>query len=273
MPVPIPRSSRTRPARTRSATGAGVARTVSAARRYARAVYGLASARSRRTANASSRSAIVRLSGPGTAGYSLAVVTIVVPYSGSAGKTRLFVLGDEPRARIVLAMLEDVLAACTCVGVVRVVTADPAGADAARALGAEVVPDPGGGQGAAVQAALDGLPPDPVLVVNADVPCVVPHDLRALLRAAPAGGVALAEAADGTTNALALPSPGTFTLAYGPGSAARFRAHARRLGLELVSAAIPNLGADVDTVADLHRLQFRVGPRTQAALHGLTEAA
>jgi 2-phospho-L-lactate guanylyltransferase len=202
------------------------------------------------------------------------VVTIVVPYSGSAGKTRLAALGDGPRGRLVLAMLEDVLAACAPVGRTRVVTADAAGADAAGEAGAEVVPDPGGGQGAAVAAALATVEPGrPVLVVNADVPCAVPHDLRSLLAAAPSGAMALVEAADGTTNALALPVPQAFAPLYGSGSAERFRSHARALGLAPVPAAIPNLAADVDTIADLHHLQFRVGPRTQVALRGLNEAA
>ena len=57
MPRPIPRSSRARPERTSAATGAGVALTRAAARRYARTPYGFAPARSRRAANASSRSA------------------------------------------------------------------------------------------------------------------------------------------------------------------------------------------------------------------------
>ena len=47
----------------------------------------------------------------------------------------------------------------------------------------------------------------PILIVNADVPCVVPDDLRALLAATPAGGIALVEALDGTTNALGLSAP------------------------------------------------------------------
>jgi 2-phospho-L-lactate/phosphoenolpyruvate guanylyltransferase len=138
-----------------------------------------------------------------------------------------------------------------------------------RGLGAEPVADPGGGQGAAVAAALAGLPPGGILVVNADVPCVVPADLRALLAATPAGGIALVEARDGTTNALGLPAPEAFVPVYGPGSAERFRAHARALGLYPVSAAIPNLADDVDLVGDLERLALRCGPRTQAALAGL----
>jgi 2-phospho-L-lactate guanylyltransferase (CobY/MobA/RfbA family) len=146
------------------------------------------------------------------------------------------------------------------------VTPDEAGAEAAREAGAEVVADPGGGQGAAVQAGLEGLEPGAILVVNADVPCVVPHDLRSLLAATPAGCLALVEALDGTTNALSLPSAEAFASLYGPSSSDRFREHALSLGVEAVSVAIPNLADDVDTLEDLTRLQLRAGPRTQACL-------
>src|SRR5207244_2020829 len=123
-----------------------------------------------------------------------------------------------------------------------------------------------GGQGAAVAAALADLDPGAILIVNADVPCVVPEDLRALLAATPAGGVALVEALDGTTNALSLPAPEVFAPLYGRDSAARFRAHVEGLGLTAVAAAVPNLADDVDTLDDLERLHLRCGPRTQARL-------
>jgi 2-phospho-L-lactate guanylyltransferase len=124
-----------------------------------------------------------------------------------------------------------------------------------------------------VAAALAELVPGPILVVNADVPCIVPADLRALLAATPAGGIALVEALDGTTNALSLPAPHVFAPLYGPDSASRFRAHAESLGLQAVSAAVPRLAEDVDTPADLERLQLRCGPRTQAALARLPAEA
>jgi 2-phospho-L-lactate guanylyltransferase len=163
-------------------------------------------------------------------------------------------------------MLQDVLAACVGVGQARVVTSDEDGAAAAVEAGADVVADPGGGQGPAVESGLEGVAADGILVVNADVPCAVPHDLRALLAATPAGGLGLVEALDGTTNALSLPSVEAFAPLYGPSSADRFRAHAASLGLEAVSVALPNLAEDVDTMEDLTRLQLRAGPRTQACL-------
>jgi len=177
--------------------------------------------------------------------------TVVIPFAGAAGKTRLHESADV-RVELATAMFEDVLAACRPVGPVRVVTPGPVAVDAANV---EVVVDPGEGQGVAVTAALAGVE-GPVVVVNADVPCVVPADLRLLAETAPA----LVAAADGTTNALSLPSAGVFEPLYGPGSAERFHAQCGA-----VSMAIPNLADDVDTMDDLLRLQLRFGPRTLAA--------
>jgi 2-phospho-L-lactate/phosphoenolpyruvate guanylyltransferase len=191
--------------------------------------------------------------------------TVVIPFAGTEGKTRLHA-SARIRGALAHAMFADVLAACAVVGRTRVVTPDEEGADAAREAGAEVVADPGGGQGRAVQAALEDVEPAGVLVVNADVPCVVPNDLRSLLAATATGCLAVVEARDGTTNALGLPSAAVFAPFYGPGSSGRFRAHGASLGVEVVSVALPNLVDDVDTMEDLTRLQLRVGPRTQACL-------
>ena len=100
-------------------------------------------------------------------------------------------------------MLGDVLSACVSVGATTVVSNDAPAAELAAELGAAVLADPGGGQGAAVAAALALLFEGPALVVNADLPLVRPADLLALLAMVPPGGLAYAPAADGTTNALA----------------------------------------------------------------------
>jgi 2-phospho-L-lactate guanylyltransferase (CobY/MobA/RfbA family) len=179
--------------------------------------------------------------------------TVVVPFRGENAKQRLAPLPEAARAALANAMFADVLAACESVG--RTVVARE------------------GGQGEAVEAALRGVAPGPILIVNADLPCARPRDLLALLGAMPERGLAIVEAADGTTNALAISSTHLFAPVYGPGSAERFRARAERLGAAFVSVDVPGLADDVDTLADLERLEGRLGPHTAAALDGLRAAS
>jgi 2-phospho-L-lactate/phosphoenolpyruvate guanylyltransferase len=176
--------------------------------------------------------------------------TVVVPFRGETAKQRLVPAPEDVRAALAQAMLEDVLAA-------------------AEPVGAVVVADEPGGQGPAVEGALRRVEGGPVLVVNADLPCARPRDLLSLLGALPEGGFALVAAADGTTNALALAAPHLFAPLYGDHSAERFLARAERLGVPAAVAGIPNLVDDVDTLADLERLEGRLGARTAAALHAL----
>jgi 2-phospho-L-lactate guanylyltransferase len=198
--------------------------------------------------------------------------TVVIPFAGVEGKTRLHASRRARRA-LSLAMLGDVVAAAMAFGAPRVVTRDDEAATLVRDLGAEAVADPGGGQGPAVATALAALEPGAILIVNADVPCVLPADLRALADATPAAGIAIVEALDGTTNALGLSTSAAFAPLYGPDSATRFQAHARELGLEVVQAFVPNLADDVDTLDDLQRLQLRCGPRTQSCFSELAVGA
>jgi 2-phospho-L-lactate/phosphoenolpyruvate guanylyltransferase len=176
--------------------------------------------------------------------------TVVVPFRRVTAKQRLAPALDEVRATLAQAMLDDVLAAAEPVGTV-------------------VLADEPGGQGQAVEGALRRVEPGPVLIVNADLPCARPRDLLTLLGALPADGIALVEAADGTTNALALAAPHLFAPLYGERSAERFLARAERLGVDAALAAIPNLSDDVDTLADLERLEGRLGEHTAAALESL----
>ena len=173
---------------------------------------------------------------------------IVIPYRGDAKRR----LPSAVRAALAVAMLGDVVDAAAQVGRVLVVTDD----SSVVPSDAEVVGDPGGGLGAAVTAGLS-LVEGAALVVNADLPAVTPNALRRLAEA----GLALVEAADGTTNALSLPDSRVFAPLYGPGSADRFRAHA-----PFATVRIPELELDVDTDADLGRLGARVGARTRALL-------
>jgi 2-phospho-L-lactate/phosphoenolpyruvate guanylyltransferase len=193
--------------------------------------------------------------------------TLVVPYRGAEGKSRLGLASSETRELLARAMLADVLAACCAVGATFLVTSA-----AVDPLEATVVPDPGGGQGNAVRAGLDaavaagGTPP--FLVVNADLPCVTPRDLFALAGVVPEGGLVFAAAEDGTTNALGLASSDLFVPLYGPGSAARYAALP---GARSVDS--PNLRDDVDLATDLELLEGRLGAHSVAALEALGVAA
>jgi 2-phospho-L-lactate guanylyltransferase len=180
--------------------------------------------------------------------------TVVVPFRPETAKRRLAPAPNEARAALAHAMLQDVLAA-------------------AEAVGEVIVADQGGGQGPAVEAALRHVERVPILVVNADLPCVKARDLLTLLGALPEGGLALVPAADGTTNALALAAPHLFAPVYGPGSAERFLARAERLSAPVAVATIPNLADDVDTLDDLERLEGRLGPSTAATLRVLGSRA
>jgi 2-phospho-L-lactate guanylyltransferase len=162
--------------------------------------------------------------------------TVVVPFRGANGKSRL-ALPETERRELALSMLRRVLEAAAEVGDVVLVSDD----EEARALAPRSVEDPGGGQGPAVAAAL-AQAVGPTLVVNADLPKVEAQDLRDLLAAIPADGVALVEAADGTTNALGLAEPALFAPLYGPGSAARFKERGA------VSVDLPRLAEDLDTL-------------------------
>ena len=160
------------------------------------------------------------------------MATYVIPYR-SVGKTRL---GDRVLAD---AMMSDVVAACRA--------ADP---DDVIIVGAP------GGQGEAIQGILFARS-GPVTIVNADLPCATPEELRELSAAAPA----IVPAPDGTTNAIALRDARQFVPLYGPGSAARYRQALAADPLDL-----PGLRDDVDTWDDLDRVRSRVGPKTRRYL-------
>lgn len=181
------------------------------------------------------------------------MVTVVVPFR-SGGKSRLPAV---IRSELSLAMLGDVLDAATTFSArVRLVTDDATAEAMARRIGVEIVTEPGGGQSAAVAAAVEGLEGSCV-VVNADLPCASPGALARLASL----GLALVPARDGTTNALSLPGPASFEPFYGPGSAARFTAAGFR------SVSVPELERDVDTMSDLELLQAPVGRRTTLVLN------
>ncbi|MFL5855603.1 MAG: 2-phospho-L-lactate guanylyltransferase [Solirubrobacteraceae bacterium] len=184
------------------------------------------------------------------------MATVVVPFRATSAKRRLEGLTEEARVELAQRMLGTVIQAAVAVGPTVLVTEESA--TCARAIaaehGAEVVDDPGGGQGPAVAAGLLTVAEWPAIVVNADLPELQPRDLFALLGAMPEEGIAIAPAPDGTTNAIALSRPGLFEPLYGPGSAARFLARAADLGVEAVELVVPGIARDVDTPAELAQL-------------------
>ena len=135
---------------------------------------------------------------------------LVVPVKGGAtAKSRLHPPPGVGREDLALALATDCLTAC-CAGMpsgrVLVVTSDERVREVARALGAEVVADPGAGLDAAVLAGRDAVvarsPRAAVAVLLGDVPSLRPADLRAALPAAAEHPRAVVPDASGTGTVL-----------------------------------------------------------------------
>ncbi len=206
-------------------------------------------------------------------------VTALVPLR-TGGKSRLGAALDAPsRAGLVLAMLDDVLAALHAAGVVdvRMLAGGDEALAAAHARGLPAVPDPpSADDGAAgevllrraVDAGLAAVPSDrDRLVVAGDLPLLSAAEVTMVLDVATdvvvvptsGGGTALLRLAPGVDLG---PQPGT---RYGPGSAAAHVALARRAGRTVTLLELPGAHHDVDAAADLvslHRLLAagRAGP-------------
>lgn len=196
--------------------------------------------------------------------------TVVLPVKGGpAAKSRL---GHPARSDLADAVALDTVAVVLGARAVRrvlVVTGDPTTAAAHRALGADVVPDPGQGlDGALAAGAAAASPAGPCALLLADLPALRPEDLDAALgtclRALLAGaGQVTVPDADGTgTVLLAAARPEDLRPAFGTGSA---RAHART---SVVLADAPaRLRRDVDTAVHLAlAAELGLGPRTAAVL-------
>ena len=186
----------------------------------------------------------------------------IVPVKALAqAKRRLApVLPDAARRRLVLAMLEDVLAAVARTeGVERVlvVTPDAGAASLAESRGAVIVPEPGvGGLNAAVESAIAlalsrGL--GQALVLPADIPLATPGELASLIasrRSRP--GVTLAPSHDGDgTNALLLAPPNAIAPCYGPGSYLQHMSQAMARHIDVNVLHLAGVARDIDEPADL----------------------
>jgi len=206
----------------------------------------------------------------------VAIVVAVGPLD--RGKSRLGpMLAPADRRRLVLAMLDDVLAAVGAAhdGPRFVVTPDPEVDPLVLAHGAAVIRDGGGGTNAAIEAALaDGrvAAAEAVLVVQGDLPHLAAGHVRDCLdelASSPRLGLLVASD-DGGTLALGIRPPNAMLTAFGAQSGQRHREAAATAGLELRELQISQLAADVDTVEDLEQVRAAVGPATAAVLEALT---
>ena len=183
----------------------------------------------------------------------LTALLAIVPFKGPAGaKSRLApLLSTAQRTELALAMLDDVLTACSESAAIEetlVVTPD-------RRLGRgdDLLLDEGAGHAAAIALALaDPRARDGALVVMADCPLVQPESLDALVAAA--APIALAPARDGGLNALALRSPDLVEPAFGrPGAAGVTAVRAREAGVDAAVLRDPLLALDIDEPEDVER--------------------
>jgi 2-phospho-L-lactate guanylyltransferase len=186
-------------------------------------------------------------------------VLAIVPVKGRDGKNRLEGLLDpDERARLVAAMLDDVLTACREARSVRgalVVTPDPEMAPP----DADVVRDEGSGHAAAVERALaDERVTDGALVLMGDCPLVTGDTLDRLASAA--APLALGPAHDGGLNAVALRESETISPLFGiPDAAKATMERARAAGIAAAIYEDPDLAFDVDTPRDVWRLRLENG--------------
>lgn len=208
--------------------------------------------------------------------------TAIVPVKrlGTAKQRLATGIPRDRREALVLAMLGDVLAATgesRSVERTIVVSDEPGAIELAADAGAEVVPDPGeGGHSGAALAGIvraEELGARCVVLLPGDCPLLEPRELDGLLTGLPEPFAAIVPDRHGTgTNALALRPPRAIAPAFGEGSCARHVALAREAGVPHAVEALPSLGLDLDTPADVVALTTALertpgrAPRTARAL-------
>jgi 2-phospho-L-lactate guanylyltransferase len=173
---------------------------------------------------------------------------VLVPLKRLEPKSRLAsVLSPDERVELMSSLLERVAGVVREAGVqVTVVCGEPL-------PGYDVWDDRGLAWNDALAAAMHEVVQAPlVAVISADLPLLQAEEVEELLAATPARGIAIARALDGGTNAVSMRPPGLVRTHFGEqGSAA---VHAA-LGVEHVVLDLPGLAFDVDTPADLAKMQ------------------
>ena len=181
---------------------------------------------------------------------------VLVPVKRFDGaKSRLAgVLNAEERAGLMHELLEVVLAALreADVGPVTVVSSEPL-----ELSGVSRFDDRGLPWNDALDAAMrEAVSEEIAAVVAADLPLVTAEEIRALVEATPAVGIAVARAHDGGTNAVSMRPPAALVTCFGEvGSAQRHAERALARHLDHVVLDLPGLAFDVDTPEDLERLR------------------
>jgi 2-phospho-L-lactate guanylyltransferase len=189
-----------------------------------------------------------------------------------AAKRRLKAIGDRDRARLVEAMLGDVLAAITAAESVErviVVTGERraerlALRHAQRATTPiEVMrdPDDAGHPEAATLGIIRAiaLGADCAALLPGDCPLLDPRELDVALERMHTGRVAVIPDRHGTgTNGLLLSPPDAIGPAFGPGSRERHTELAERRGMDSAVEELDSLALDLDTPEDLAQLTAAV---------------
>jgi 2-phospho-L-lactate/phosphoenolpyruvate guanylyltransferase len=174
---------------------------------------------------------------------------VLVPLKATDPKSRLAgALTADGRAELMRELLDRVVGVVRDAGVeqVTVVTRDPID-------GHDVWPDRGLPWNDALAAAMREVVLTPLAaVVSADLPLLRADEVGELLRATPERGIAIARALDGGTNAIAMRPPGLVRTRFGEPKSASVHA---ALGVPHVVVDLPGLAFDVDTPADLAKMQ------------------
>lgn len=201
------------------------------------------------------------------------IVVVTAVKALDAAKSRFAAPGEGLRETVpglVLAMLEDVLAAALAVpgiGAAYVVSPDPAVRMAAARAGARTVGEPSpGGLNAALSAGAAAARAEhgdavAVLALQPDLPGITVDELRAFLVATAGRRAFVPDHAGTGTAALYTPAGGDLRPEFGPGSAA---AHAAG-GAARLAGPWPGLRTDVDVPSDLAAAP-PLGARTAAAI-------
>lgn len=198
---------------------------------------------------------------------------IIIPIKELSGaKRRLMgVLSAPERAELVLAMLQDLLAAVAeaqC-GRVLVVASDDAVFDIARKFGARPIREREvRGHNAAVSLGFDEAGDGNFATLSGDIPLASPDEISCLCAPAEAKSRCVRLAANHDrlgTNGMFLASRDLIRPGFGPNSFARYRQTARAAGIEPTLLDAPGLARDIDTPRDLYELAQRV-------THGATSA-